>query len=86
MPRSMTSRQEAIDDLKDLLWELLYSRDEDGVCPKCYSIFERPEHVPNDHPGYFCPECRNRGYAMLGIVHFKSDSQLNILPPDVTTV
>lgn len=54
-------------------------------CSKCHSVFERPDHVPDNHPGYFCPVCRKIGYMALGIVHFLTDSQLNILPVEIMT-
>ena len=54
---------------------------EDGQCPKCNTIFERPKYIPLKHPGYFCPECRRMGYKILGIVHFS----YNPFDKDITT-
>jgi len=49
--------------------------DMEGVCPKCFSVFERPDHIPVGHPGYFCPVCKEKGYLMIGIVHFTPDPE-----------
>jgi hypothetical protein len=57
----------------------------EGVCPKCHTEFKRPDHVPPNHPGYFCPACKEEGYAVLGVVHFTPDINANILPEEVMT-
>jgi len=57
----------------------------DGICPKCNTQFERPKYVPLNHPGYICPECKRKGYAVCDVVSFTPDIRLNILPQLITT-
>lgn len=45
-----------------------------AICTKCEAGFEYKQTSPDDRPapqGHFCPSCRNRGYQLLGILHFK---------------
>lgn len=36
-------------------------------CPKCHTLFEyNGKHYPN---GILCPECRDRNYGMVGVLH-----------------
>ncbi len=47
--------------------------DDDGVCPKCHTRFERPAN-PNP-AGYLCPECRRLHFAVVGVVYFRTETE-----------
>jgi hypothetical protein len=42
----------------------------EATCPKCGARYEMDD-VPTDHPGTFCPSCRDAGYRVLGVLHWK---------------
>lgn len=51
-------------------------------CPKCESQFEIVDEVKNSpsEGGTFCPECKERKYALIGILHFE------IVSPKIVTI
>ena len=42
----------------------------EATFPKCGAQYEM-DNVPTDHPGTFCPSCRDAGYRVLGVLHWK---------------
>ena len=42
------------------------------TCPKCHTTFKFLGEKPPEG-GRLCPECKSRGYTMVGIIHFEPE-------------
>jgi hypothetical protein len=55
-----------------------------AICPKCDTEFEF--NGDGEEPkscGYFCPECKRKGYTLRGILYFYRKPSL--LPGEIST-
>jgi len=44
-----------------------------GFCPKCHTAFEFLGEGPPPEAGCLCPECKKKGYIMVGVIHFEPE-------------
>jgi len=53
-----------------------------GECPKCDALFDgrglsnesKAQIVDGTHPGTLCPACKEKGYAVVGVVRFRYEA------------